>query len=115
MVGLDYKVAIVGGRPYVINPPTIHRLCGAAHWLLGVKEGESLRELLISMDNYDHLAHALSWLIQGDDALTEELMQGGIAEVLDALETAFSLISTENFLRLSVLTKSAEMLIAKPK
>ena len=75
----------------------------------------NIKELLVSINNVEPLAHALSWFIQGNDSLFEELSNGTLDEVIDGLESAYSLLSTKNFLRLSVLAKNVASLTAKQR
>lgn len=58
---------------------------------------------------------ALSWLIQGNDELTEELAQGSFTEIVDALDEGLSLINVEDFIKLSTLVRSVLRLTAKQK
>lgn len=113
ILGMDFKVVIVNGKSYIVTPPTIKKIAGAAYWLSGVKDGKNIKELLASINNVEPLAHALSWFIQGNDSLFEELSNGTLNEVIDGLESAYSLLSTKNFLRLSVLAKNVASLTAK--
>ena len=106
ILGMDFKVVIVNGKSYIVTPPTIKKIAGAAYWLSDIKEGKNIKELLASINNVEPLAHALSWFIQGNDSLFEELSNGTLDEVIDGLESAYSLLSTKNFLRLSVLAKN---------
>lgn len=115
ILGMDFKVVIVNGKSYVITPPTIKKIAGAAYWLSDIKDGNSIRELLASINNIDFLAHALSWFIQGNDNLYEELSQGTFDEIVDGLDTAYSLLSVKNFLKLSVLAKNVANLTAKQR
>lgn len=115
ILGMDFKVVIVNGKSYIVTPPTIKKIAGAAYWLSDVKEGKNMRELLASINNVEPLAHALSWFIQGNDSLFEELSNGTLDEVIDGLESAYSLLSTKNFLRLSVLAKNVASLTAKQR
>ena len=103
------------GKSYIVTPPTIKKIAGAAYWLSDVKDGKDMRELLASINNVEPLAHALSWFIQGNDILFEELSNGTLDEVIDGLESAYSLLSTKNFLRLSVLAKNVASLTAKQR
>ena len=96
ILGMDFKVVIVNGKSYIVTPPTIKKIAGAAYWLSDVKDGKDMRELLASINNVEPLAHALSWFIQG-------------------IESAYSLLSTKNFLRLSVLAKNVASLTAKQR
>ena len=91
ILGMDFKVVIVNGKSYIVTPPTIKKIAGAAYWLSDVKDGKNIKELLASINNVEPLAHALSWFIQG------------------------SLLSTKNFLRLSVLAKNVASLTAKQR
>ena len=104
ILGMDFKVVIVNGKSYIVTPPTIRRIAGAAYWLSDVKDGKTIRELLASINNVEPLAHALSWFIQGDDILVEELSQGTLDEVIDGLDAAYSLVSTDSFFHYEDLT-----------
>ncbi|OUO23708.1 hypothetical protein [Bacteroides sp. An322] len=115
ILGMDFKVVIVNGKSYIVTPPTIKKIAGAAYWLSDVKDGKNIKELLASINNVEPLAHALSWFIQGNDSLFEELSNGTLNEVIDGLESAYSLLSTKNFLRLSVLAKNVASLTAKQR
>lgn len=115
ILGMDFKVVIVNGNSYIVTPPTIKKIAGAAYWLSDVKDGKNIKELLASINNVEPLAHALSWFIQGNDSLFEELSNGTLNEVIDGLESAYSLLSTKNFLRLSVLAKNVASLTAKQR
>lgn len=115
ILGMDFKVVIVNGKSYVIAPPTIKKLAGASYWLSDIKDGNSIRELLISINNIDSLAHALSWFIQGNDNLYEELSNGTLDEVVDGLDTAYSLLSVKNFLKLSTLVRNVTSLTANQR
>lgn len=115
ILGMDFKVVIVNGKSYIVTPPTIKKIAGAAYWLSDVKDGKDIKELLVSINNVEPLAHALSWFIQGNDSLFEELSNGTLDEVIDGLESAYSLLSTKNFLRLSVLAKNVASLTAKQR
>ena len=115
IIGADFQRIIVNDKVYIISPPTIYKIAGATYWLSENGDGKTIKELLTSMKDSEHLARALSWFIQGDEGLTEELCQGTFEEVVEGLETAFALIGMENFIKLSVLKKSAKILIAKPK
>ena len=115
ILGMDFKVVIVNGKSYIVTPPTIKKIAGAAYWLSDVKDGKNIKELLASINNVEPLAHALSWFIQGNDSLFEELSNGTLNEVIDGLESAYSLLSTKNFLRLSVLAKNVASLTANQR
>lgn len=115
ILGMDFRVVIVNGNSYIVTPPTIKKIAGAAYWLSDVKDGKNIKELLVSINNVEPLAHALSWFIQGNDSLFEELSNGTLDEVIDGLESAYSLLSTKNFLRLSVLAKNVASLTAKQR
>lgn len=115
ILGYDFRRVFVNGKMYDIMPPTIHTLCGVGFWLSELGEGETVKELLQSFKNFEGLCKALSFFIAGNESLSEELSQGTITEVVDALEAGFSLLDTENFQRLSALTRSARSLIAKQR
>ena len=110
LLGMDYKTVVVAGKAYVITPPTIKRIAGAAYHLSEMGEGGTVRDVLKSVNSADKLSRALSWLIQGDS-----LSEGTLDEVLDALEAAYSLISTRDFSRLSALARNVASLAARQR
>lgn len=115
LLGLDFKTVIVNGKAYVIQPPTIHKLSGAAYHLAELGEADTIRGVLSTLSKIENGAKALSYLIKGDDSLTDELAQGTFDEVVEALDIAFSLVSAENFIKLSGLAKNVQSLIAKQR
>lgn len=115
IIGADFVNVMVNNKVYSIFPPTIHKLAGAGLYLSDFGNEENVRDILISINNADKLAHALSWLIKGDNSLVNELEQGTFDELVDAVSQAYSLISVENFTKLSALAKNVAMLIANQK
>lgn len=115
ILGLDYRNIIVNDKAYIIHPPTIAKLAGATYWLSDIGEGETIHDVIQNMSEMTNIARALSWFIQGDDTLADELAQGTMKEIVGGLEAAFSLIDAENFIRLSVLARSAKTLVAKQR
>lgn len=115
IIGLDYKTVIVNDKSYIIEPPTIAKIAGASYWLCDYGEGTTLRDILKCLSKAENLAKALSWLIQENDELSEELAKGRLTEIVDGIEAGFSMIEATNFMRLSALQKSARLLVAKPK
>lgn len=112
ILGFDGEPVYVNGKVYIVNPPTIAKIAGAAYWLSNVANAESVVE---SLKNINDASKALSWFINGDDSLTDELAEGTLEEVTKALETAYSLISAENFIKLSTLAKNVGRLTANPR
>ena len=115
ILGLDGKTVVVGGHAYHIMPPTIKRIAQAAYYLSDVEDAETLREMFMTIGKLELICSALSCFIQGDDSLCEELMNGTVDELSEALETAYSLVSVENFLRLSALARNVANLTAKQR
>lgn len=115
IIGYDRKTCVVNNKSYTINPPTIRTIAGAGKYLSEIKDGDTVKDLVQSMGSIDKTAHALSWFVAGDDSLAEEFKRATLDEVIEGLEIAFSLISVENFLRLSVLMRSVLNLIAKQR
>lgn len=113
IVGADYRRVVINGKSYVVKPPTIHRLAGAAYWLSDVKVGDSVAELLRNLGHIGHLCKALSWFVTGDESLADELAEGKVDEIVEALDTAFMLVGTQDFIKLSALLRSARALTAK--
>jgi hypothetical protein len=115
LLGFNSRNIIVNGKAYVLTPPTIHKLCGAVYFLSDIGDYETLRDMLLKLGEMESLCKALSYMIQDNEELSEELSQGTLEEVVDALTEAFDLISIENFSKLSVLVRSAKVLTAKQR
>lgn len=115
IVGADFVNVMVNNKVYSIFPPTIHKLAGAGMYLSELGDEQSLKDMIKSINHSDNLAHALSWLIQDDDSLFEELSQGTFDELVNAINEAYSQISVENFMKLSTLARNVVKLIANPK
>lgn len=115
IIGADLVNVMVDNKVYSIFPPTIHKLAGAGLYLSDFGDEQTFRDVIKSINNSDKLAHALSWLIKGDNSLFNELEQGTFDELVDAVSQAYSLISVENFTKLSALAKNVAMLIANQK
>lgn len=115
IIGSDFKTIVVNNKSYIISPPTIHRIAGAGYYLANIHECNTLHDILVSLKDMDNAAHALSWFIKGNDSLFDELLKGTFNEIVEGLEIAFSLISAENFYKLSILAKNVQNLTAKQK
>ncbi len=114
ILGMDFKVVVVNGKSYIVSPPTIRKLAGAGYWLSGI-QGGTIKDVLLSKENPEAFVHALSWFIQGDDSLFDELSEGTCQEISQALDEAYSLVSVENFIGLLGLARNVANLTAKPK
>lgn len=115
IIGADFINVMVGGKCYTVFPPTVHKLAGAGIYLSDFGDEQTVRDVIGSVNNADKLAHALSWLVNDDDSLFDELSQGTFDELVDAISEAYSLISVENFTKLSTLAKNVSRLIANQK
>lgn len=115
VLGKDFETVFVNGNAYIINPPTIHKIAGAGYYLSDLKDGVTVMDMLRSLKDVEAASRGLSWLIQGDENLYEELSKGTFDEVVEALATGLSMISAENFYKLSVLAKNVALLTAKQR
>ena len=115
IIGTDFRTVFVAGKAYTVYPPTIHKLSGAISCLAGVKEADNLKEVLLSLGESETYSKALSWLITGDESLSEELANGTYEENVNALDEAFSLIDSKVFLKAVSLAKNVSLLAAKPR
>ena len=80
-----------------------------------MKDAITVMDMLRSLKDVEMASRALSWLIIGNESLSEELSKGTFDEVVEALAIGLSMISAENFCRLSVLAKNVANLTAKQK
>ena len=117
IVGNDFKTVIVNNKPYTIYPPTIHKIAGASSCFSSVDIGEcnSFKDIFMLCKDNEMLSKALSWMIKDNESLAKKLSKGTNSEVVDALLIAFSLVSTEDFLKAVSLMKNVLILTAKQK
>lgn len=115
IIGSDFRTVFVAGKAYTVYLPTIHKLSGAISNLSDVKDAESMREVLLSLGESKAYSKALSWLITGDESLGEELSNGTLDEVVDALDETLSMIDSKVFLKAVSLAKNVSLLAAKPR
>lgn len=115
LLGSDFVTVVVAGKAYTVHPPTIKRIAGAAGHLSCMGNESTFADVVKSLSNLNESAKALSWFIQGDESLSEELSNGTLDEMTQALESCFSFVSVDDFTKLSVLAKNVAELTAKPK
>lgn len=115
IIGSDFRTVFVAGKVYTVYPPTIHKLAGAISYLSGVQESDNLKDVLLSLGKSEAYSKALSWLIAGDESLSEELAKGTYEENVNALDEALSMIDSKVFLKAASLAKNVSLLAAKPK
>ncbi len=116
IIGADFEVVEVNGKGYIIKPPTIKRISGAIARLshLALPDGATLRDIFKSQEHSEEYAYALSYLIQGDYSLAEELSEGTYDEIIEGLLKAFDMLSAKSFSIAVSLTRSASALAASP-
>lgn len=112
---MDFRTVVVGGKAYTVMPPTIEKIASVGYYFSEAKDGGSIKEVIASLADARLWAHALSWLIEGNDSLYDTFCKADANELVDALVESLSLISAENFLKLLALTKNVARLTAKPK
>ena len=115
IIGGDFRTVFVGGKAYTVYPPTIYKLAGAISNLSDVQEAENLKNVLLSLGESEAYSKALSWLITGDESLSEELAKGTYEENVNALDEAFSMIDSKVFLKAVSLVRNVSLLAAKPR
>lgn len=115
IVGADFQLVEVNGNMYPVKPPTINRVAGAVACLSGLalNEGATIKEMLSVQESAREYARALSFLIQDNYDLADELSQGTFVEVVEALAVAFDMISPRSFSTAASLTRSASLLVAR--
>ena len=115
LVGKDFKTIFVNDKAYTITPPTIKKIAGAGYYLTDLANTGTLYDVLMSFKDVEKAAYALSWFIQGNEKLAKALMKGTMEEIVEGISVAVSMISAENFCKLSVLAKNVAELTANPK
>lgn len=115
VIGSDFRTIFVSGKAYTVYPPTIHKLAGAISYLSDVKEADNLRDVLLSLGESEAYSKALSWLIAGDESLSEELAKGTYEENVNALDEVLSMIDSKVFLKAVSLARNVSLLAAKPR
>ena len=67
IIGADFVNVMVNGRCYTVFPPTVHKLAGAGMFLSDFGDEQTVRDVISSINDSEKLAHAFSWLVQGND------------------------------------------------
>lgn len=108
------KVFSIGGRAYNVPAPTIKNVSLATQAMGEVPEGcKDLTELFNGMEK-KALCKALSYLIQGDESLSEELSFGTREELSTALESVYADV-LKSLKRVTALASGVCALTVKPK
>lgn len=118
IAGVEIRVVVVADKRYTLIPPTIHKIAGAAYHLSNFTypdKDATTADIIATINNARELAAALSWLIQDDDTLTEELSKGTIGELANAIATAYQMIELKDFTRAVGIAKCVAELTARPK
>ena len=117
IVGGNYILVYVNGKAYPVSPPTIKNLAGAISSLSNVefKEDGTLKDMIMSGKDVEAYSRALSWFIKGDLSISEDLSEGTMVEIIDALSSVFDMIGISPFLKAASLTKNASLLAATPR
>lgn len=112
----ESKTIIVNGKPYFLKPPTIKKIAGAGLAMSGMDyEGNTVGDLLHAMQDTAKAAKALSWFINGDESLADELSNGTLDQIVGGIAEAVKMLGIEDFRKLSDLSRSVRRLIANPK
>lgn len=111
----DSAKVTIAGKEYTIPAPTIHRIAGAAKWLSEVEGGTDFEAFIGQMKNITSACKALSYFINDNEELTDELMQGTLHEICVALASAIKLLSVQDFSMLSTSARSVARLAANPR
>lgn len=114
LLGYDTKYIVINDKPYAIKAPTIRVIAGATRHL-SMMEKEVDGKPVLDVEKIAEAACALSWFVAGDESLSEEFKDVKLQEVTHGIETAVRLIDTQDFMKLSTLSKSLQKLIAKAK
>lgn len=115
LAGIDFRTFVVNGKGYTVYPPTIYKLAGAISCLSDIKDGDTLKSLLLSLGDSVKYAEALSWFVQGDDSLKPEFQHGTLNEIVNALEICMSMVDIKVFLKAVSLAKSVSQLAAESR
>lgn len=117
IIGNDYTIVYVNGKAYPVLPPTIKRMAGAISSLSNVefKEDGTLKDMIMSGKDVEAYSRAMSWFIKGDLSISEDLSEGTMVEIIDALSSVFDMIGINPFLKAASLTKNASLLAATPR
>ena len=114
VLGLDSETIFIGGEVYVVHPPTIRRMVGAARYLRKAGEIETVGGIIETLSD-DSMARALSWLVDGSERLADKFLDADANEVAEGLIVCLDLIDPRNFTMLSVLSRNVRKLTARQR
>lgn len=112
LTGADFRTISVNGKFHIIPSPTIHRLAGCIKCLGAMQTGTDVKSVLLTIGDLTAYARALSWLIKGDESLTDTLAQGTPEECVTGIEKGLELIDIQVFTKAVTLQKYVARLAA---
>lgn len=115
ILGKEEEKVTIAGKEYTIKPPTIHKIAGAAGYLANFGEAKDFSGMVEQMKSLKDVCSALSYFINDDESLTEELSRGTLGEVTGALEVCLKMLSIKDFTMLSTLARSVARMAANPR
>ncbi len=116
ILGYNIKVVVVNNKRYTIKPPTIRVLAGAGYELCDFSVPDrdaTYGDILKTLGNARKLAAGLSWFVNGDGSLTDELSAGTLNELAKALEAAYNMVDVRDFTKAVGIAKFVAELTAK--
>ena len=116
VLGEDFRVIILGGKAYPVNPPTIATICKAIQYLSQVDKTDTGKENLEKVkDDMVNMLKGVSVFLFDVPDRYEEIAGASVKELRDALETIIKLISAEDFFVCAALAESVARMAAKPR
>lgn len=118
LLGIAVRVVVVNGKRYIIESPTIHKIAGAANHLSGFTlpdKDATIADVIATINDTKKLAAALSWLIQDNEKLTDDLSKGTLGELVQGIEAAYQMIDMRDFTNAVGIAKCVAALTARPR
>ena len=115
LLGLDGETIMIGGKVYMMLPPTIKRIAGAAYYLSSFGDEKDMKDIIAHMADVGDAAKALSYLVCGNESLAEAMSEGTVDELVASLEVAVRLIGAQDFSKLSLLARNVKKVTAKQR
>lgn len=118
LLGLDFRIFLLGGEPCKVSPPTIRNLCRAIRQFgrIDMPTGTSLPETLAAIpDIAERLTAGLACLFEDEQLAREKLAECSVAQLFSITQDIISLVSPDDFFACAALALNVAKMAATPK
>lgn len=116
LLGLDYKLIAVNGKPYRVNPPTIKTICRAVSHFAKI----DLPQTGLTVEALAEVPQTAEEIIEGlacffDEEIRDQLYACSPGKLLEIMQDIVSLMSPDDFFGCAALARNVARMAAIPR